>query len=128
MPQKLLFFFSRVFFLASIVIFQLVLAYKTTPTEFAYISFGFTLLSIAMIAFTFGFNQFLMYQYSRESTLSLEELFNNLFKIFMLNSVMVVFLFFIFLQFYNSNYTHYGILYTIIALLLSLRDYFNVPL
>lgn len=127
MPLKLLFVFSRIIFLASIVLLQLILAYKTDITEFAYVSFGFSLLSIAMVAFTFGFNQFLMYTYSRESILSLDDLFSRIFKIFTLNGLLVSVSLIIFLQFYTDSYMYYGILFAIISLLLSVRDYFNVP-
>ena len=127
MKLKLLFIFSRIFFLAAIVIFQLVLAYKINIIEFAYISFGFSVLSIAMIAYTFGFNQFLMYQFSREDTVTLDELFSRLFRVYLLNFLIMSLFIFIILQFYSENYLQYGLVFTVIAFLLSLRDYLNIP-
>jgi len=127
MKLKLLFIFSRIFFLAAIVIFQLTLAYKIDIIEFAYTSFGFSVLSIAMIAYTFGFNQFLMYQFSRENTVTLDELFSKLFRVYLLNFFIMSLLIFTVLQFYSANYLQYGLIFTLVAFLLSLRDYLNVP-
>jgi len=127
MKLKLLFIFSRIFFLAAIVIFQLILTYKINVIEFAYISFGFSVLSIAMIAYTFGFNQFLMYQFSREATVTLDELFSRLFRVYLLNFLIMSILIFIILQFYSENYLQYGLVFTVLAFLLSLRDYMNIP-
>lgn len=127
MKLKLLFIFSRIFFLVAIVVFQLILAYKINIIEFAYISFGFSVLSIAMIAYTFGFNQFLMYQFSRETTVPLDELFSRLFRVYLLNFMIMSLFIFIILQFYSENYLQYGLVFTGIAFLLSLRDYLNIP-
>jgi len=127
MKMKLLFIASRIFFLASIVLLQLTLAYKMNVIEFAYVTFGFAILSIAMIAYAFGFNQFLMYQFSREKETLLEDLFSRLFKIYSFHNIIVSILFIVFLQFYEKFYILYGFIFLFISLLFSLRDYLNIP-
>jgi O-antigen/teichoic acid export membrane protein len=95
--------------------------------EFAYVTFGFAILSIAMIAYTFGFNQFLMYQFSREKETLLEDLFLKLFKIYFLHVVIVSLSFMVFLQFYEKGYMLYGFIFLCISLIFSFRDYLNIP-
>ena len=127
MKVKLLFITSRIFFLAAIVLLQLTLAYKMNVIEFAYVTFGFAILGIAMIAYTFGFNQFLMYQFSREKETLLEDLFSRLFKIYALHSIIISIFFIVFLQFYEKFYILYGFIFLLIGLLFSFRDYLNIP-
>ena len=127
MKIKLLFIASRIFFLASIVLLQVILAYKMNVIEFAYVAFGFAILSIAMIAYTFGFNQFLMYQFSREEETLLEDLFSKLFKTYTLHSILISIFFIVFLQFYDKFYILYGFIFLLISLLFSFHDYLNIP-
>ena len=127
MKIKLLFIASRIFLLASIVLLQVTLAYKMNVVEFAYVTFGFAILSIAMIAYTFGFNQFLMYRFSREKETLLEDLFSKLFKIYTLHSIIISIFFIVFLQFYEKFYSLYGFIFLLISLLFSFRDYLNIP-
>jgi len=127
MKVKLLFIVSRVFFLAAIVLLQLTLAYKMNVIEFAYVAFGFSILNIAVIAYNFGFNQFLMYQFSREKETLLEDLFSRLFKIYVLHSIIITIFFIVFLQFYEKFYILYSLIFLFIGLLFSFRDYLNVP-
>lgn len=124
--DKIIFFISRLYFLGCLLIFQMAMLAVLDNKQFAYIAFGFSILNIAMIAFSFGFNQFLMFQYSRQDY-AISKLFGEIFPVYIIHFLVVLFLFLFFLNIYSKNYMNHGFLFVLIGFIFSCRDFINFP-